>query len=147
MEHFWEKGVDIIKEKVTKQNFETWISPVRISSMDGAEVELSVPNRFFRDWLTDHYLGIIKESLSSIAGMQMNVRFIIDKTPAQGKKIVELPAPVVAPVLGNKVEQPPRYHPSLNPNYHFERFVVGPSNQFAHAAAVAVAEAPAKNYN
>ncbi|MGE5789380.1 MAG: chromosomal replication initiator protein DnaA [Syntrophaceae bacterium] len=147
MEHFWKKGVDIIKEKVTKQNFETWISPVRISSMDGSEVELSVPNRFFRDWLTDHYLDIIKESLSSIAGTQMNVRFIIDKTPAQGKKSVELPAPVVAPVLGNKVEQPPRYHPSLNPNYHFERFVVGPSNQFAHAAAVAVAEAPAKNYN
>lgn len=147
MEHFWKKSVDIIKEKVTKQNFETWISPVFISSMNGADVELSVPNRFFRDWLTDHYLGLIRESLSSISGMQMNVRFIIDKTPAQGKMAIEVQAPVASPVLGNKVGQPPKFHPSLNPNYHFERFVVGPSNQFAHAAAVAVAEAPAKNYN
>ncbi len=147
MENFWNKSIDIIKEKVTKQNFETWISPVRISSMDGPDVELSVPNRFFRDWLTEHYMGIIKESMSSVAGIPLNLRLIIDKTPLQGKKIVDLHVPVVAPSPNGKTERPPKFHPSLNTNYNFERFVVGPSNQFAHAAAVAVAEAPAKNYN
>ena len=133
MENFWNKSIDIIKEKVTKQNFETWISPVRISSMDGPDVELSVPNRFFRDWLTEHYLGIIKESLSFVAGVPLNLKLIIDKTPPQGKKVVEATVPVAAPSQNGRMERPPKFHPSLNTNYNFERFVVGPSNQFAHA--------------
>ena len=62
--------------------------------MDGPDVELSVPNRFFRDWLTEHYMGIIKESMSSVAGIPLNLRLIIDKSPLQGKKIVEAPVPV-----------------------------------------------------
>ena len=147
MEQFWKKSIELIREKVSKQNFETWISPVRISSRDGLDVELSVPNRFFRDWLTEHYMDIIKESLSSVAGTPLTVRFTIDRAPAPERKEEEPPKPAVIPSENGRNGQPPKFHPSLNPNYHFERFVVGPSNQFAHAAAVAVAEAPAKNYN
>ncbi len=147
MEQFWKNSVDLIKEKVSKQNFETWISPVRISSRDGVDVELSVPNRFFKDWLTEHYLEVIKESLSSVAGTPVTVRFTIERSSIPERKPEGAPKPPLKPVENGKNDQLTRYHPSLNPNYHFERFVVGPSNQFAHAAAVAVAEAPAKNYN
>ncbi len=147
MQYFWNKSVDIIKEKVTKQNFDTWISPVRILSLEASGVELSVPNRFFRDWLTDHFMDIIKESVSSVAGVPMTVRFNIDKVPIQGKPAVSEPVPAERLKSLEQTEITNKIHPSLNPNYNFERFVVGPSNQFAHAAAVAVAEAPAKNYN
>ena len=147
MEYFWKKSVDIIKEKVTKQNFDTWISPVRIISLEASGVELSVPNRFFRDWLTDHFMDVIKDSLSSVAGVPMTVRFSIDKISVPAKPTVSDPRPADIPKNSEQAELSVRIHPSLNPNYNFERFVVGPSNQFAHAAAVAVAEAPAKNYN
>jgi len=147
LQYFWNKSVDIIKEKVTKQNFDTWINPVRIVSLEASGVELSVPNRFFRDWLTDHFIDIIKESVSSVAGVPMAVRFSIDKAPAQGKPSASQPVPVERQKNLEQAEIANKIHPSLNPNYNFERFVVGPSNQFAHAAAVAVAEAPAKNYN
>jgi len=147
LQYFWNKSIDIIREKVTKQNFDTWISPVRILSLEASGVELSVPNRFFRDWLTDHFMDVIKESVSSVAGVPMTVRFSIDRVPIQGKPAVSEPVPVERLKNLEQAEITNKIHPSLNPNYNFERFVVGPSNQFAHAAAVAVAEAPAKNYN
>jgi chromosomal replication initiator protein len=151
LEQFWKKSIDIIKEKVTKQNFETWISPVRISAMDGPDVKLCVPNRFFRDWLTDHYMDLIKESVSSVAGTPLSVKFIIDQmSSVQEWKNPREPVesrPVIAKKSVEKTTPMKRVHPSLNPNYNFDRFVVGPSNQFSHAAAVAVAESPAKNYN
>lgn len=147
MESFWKKSVEIIREKVTKQNFDTWISPVRISSLEASGVELSVPNRFFRDWLTEHFMDVIKDSVSSVSGVPMTVRFNIDNTPVQARPDVSDSAQVDRQKPAEPAIPSNRIHPSLNLNYNFDRFVVGPSNQFAHAAAVAVAEAPAKNYN
>ncbi|HQL90275.1 MAG TPA: chromosomal replication initiator protein DnaA [Syntrophales bacterium] len=147
MDAFWKKSVDIIKEKVTKQNFDTWISPVRINALEASGVELSVPNRFFRDWLAEHFMDVIKDSVSSVSGVPMSIRFVIDKTPVQGRPPVSESVQTERLKNSEPSDLANRVHPSLNMNYNFERFVVGPSNQFAHAAAVAVAEAPAKNYN
>lgn len=147
MESFWKKSIDIIREKVTKQNFDTWISPVRINSLEPSGVELSVPNRFFRDWLTEHFMDVIRDSVSSVSGVPMTVRFSIDKAPLPMRSAVSEPAHSDRPKNVEPADPANRIHPSLNLNYNFDRFVVGPSNQFAHAAAVAVAEAPAKNYN
>ena len=132
---------------MTKQNFDTWISPVRMVSREAAGVELSVPNRFFRDWLTDHFMDVIKDSISSVAGVAMTVRFSVDRVPVQRKPAASESVPAERLMSIEPMETSIKIHPSLNPNYNFERFVVGPSNQFAHAAAVAVAEAPAKNGN
>lgn len=147
MESFWKKSIDIIKEKVTKQSFETWFNPVKIASLNGPNVELSVPNRFFRDWLIEHFMDVIRDSMFSVTGTPMNINFVIDSVPYLEKAPLANPAPVVRQNRAAQSEATVKFHPSLNPNYNFERFVVGPSNQFAHAAAVAVAEAPAKNYN
>ena len=148
MEHLWEKSLIFIKEKVTQQNLETWISPLKICALEGTSCQLSVPNKFFKDWLTENYMDVIKASVSKAAGLDMKISFVVDKS---------LPEKVVVPDERETETQrrPPkkgdmtrlRIHQSLKPNYSFDRFVVGPSNQFAHAAALAVAEQPASNYN
>jgi len=143
----WEKTIKIIKEKISQHNFDTWIRPIQISALDGEFVQLRVPNRFFRDWLIDNYLPLIREAMKSEAGIPFQVDFVIDQENNQiddvesksGASSSEKSAP----------KRPPRMraNSSLNANYSFDRFVVGASNQFAHAASVAVAEQPAKNYN
>ncbi|MCX5835005.1 MAG: chromosomal replication initiator protein DnaA [Deltaproteobacteria bacterium] len=148
MEHIWEKSLIFIKEKVTQQNFETWISPLKICALEGTTCQLSVPNKFFKDWLTENYTDIIKASVSKANGMDMKVAFVVDKSPPE-KAVVpderEAETHKKPPQKGDITKL--RIHQSLKPNYSFDRFVVGPSNQFAHAAALAVAEQPASNYN
>jgi len=143
----WENIQKLIQEKVSKQNFETWIKPIRILSVDENQVSLAVPNRFFKDWLVENYHHTIRECLVNIIGYDTNVVFVI----AQGEiKVETVPATDVSdhqiPATAIKTTKI-QYHHTLNPNYSFERFVIGSSNQFAHAASIAVAEHPAKNYN
>ena len=133
----WEKSCKIIKEKVSPQNYETWIGPVKIASIEGKNINLSVPNKFFRDWLTENYLPVMRESLSGVMGIDASINFTI-----RDEKIN-----ITSEKIGKRKPSVKRVYPSLNPHYNFERFVVGSSNQFAHAASIAVAEQPAKNYN
>jgi chromosomal replication initiator protein len=140
----WDKSVNIIKNKMSHQNFDTWIRPIKVNLLEGNQIYLSVPNKFFKDWLMENYRSIITEVLSSVAGVELVINFTIsedggslvpkgqlpDKTMPSSKKPIRI-----------------KTHASLNQGYNFERFVVGASNQFAHAAAVSVAEQPAKNYN
>jgi chromosomal replication initiator protein len=74
----WDKTVKIIKDKVSQQNFDTWIRPIRIAAIEGDQVHLSVPNRFFRDWLVENYLSLIRESMKSETGVRFHVEFVID---------------------------------------------------------------------
>jgi chromosomal replication initiator protein len=143
----WEKTVKIIKEKLSQQNFETWIRPIRISTMESDQVHLAVPNRFFRDWLIENYVELIRESMKAAAGVPFQVEFLVEQEnrpdgegyPVETKNFVEKNPPQKASRT--------KAHATLNPNYCFERFVVGACNQFAHAASMAVADQPAKNYN
>jgi len=143
----WEKSLQIIKEKVSQQNFETWIRPIKISSMEGNNITLNVPNKFFKDWLIENYHSVIKETLASLAGIDLKVDLQIaqeiKKSQSSVRRHGEHPEKTRTP---SKAVRSGINH-SLNPHYSFERFVVGPCNQFAHAASVAVAEQPAKNYN
>jgi chromosomal replication initiator protein len=143
----WEKTVKIIKEKVSQQNFETWIRPIRLSVMEGDQVHLSVPNRFFRDWLVENYLSMIRESMKSETGVPFHIEFVIEQENNQNQSVGESgEAPAIEKIAPKKPSRS-RVHSSLNVNYSFDRFVVGACNQFAHAASAAVAEQPAKNYN
>jgi chromosomal replication initiator protein len=143
----WDKTVKIIKEKISQQNFETWIRPIRIATMEGNLVHLSVPNRFFRDWLVENYIPLIRESMKSETGVPFQVEFVIENEnnqyPVAGESYEAPAGEKTAPKKSSRA----RVYSSLNVNYCFERFVVGASNQFAHAASSAVAEQPAKNYN
>lgn len=146
METIWLESTKIIKDNITKQNFETWIKPIKIVSLEDNTVTLSVPNRFFRDWIVDNYYSLICDAISTITATAVAVSFSIQKSFDDGS--ASLKAPVSAE--GEPRERSPspqRLQSSLNPHYSFERFIVGASNQFAHAAARSVAEQPAHNYN
>jgi chromosomal replication initiator protein len=147
LDELWDKALKIIKEKVSQQNFETWIRPIHITALEGNQASMAVPNRFFRDWLIENYLDLLRESIQSAAGVTMEVDFMVeadvrrDAAKGQGGN-----PPVTAKSTAKKPSRT-SINATLNPNYSFDRFVVGASNQFAHAASVAVADQPAKNYN
>jgi len=143
----WDKTVKILKEKVSQHNFDTWIRPLRITAMEGDSVQLRVPNRFFRDWLVENYLPLIRESLKSETSIPFQVNFVIEQEAGPTQEIVKSSGTPISEKTAPKRPSRGRAHSSLNANYSFDRFVVGSCNQFAHAASVAVAEQPAKNYN
>jgi chromosomal replication initiator protein len=143
----WDKTLKILKEKVSQQNFETWIRPIRIMELEGNHARMAVPNRFFRDWLIENYLDLLRESMKSVAGVAMEVELMVEadsRHDAADGQERNTPVPEKSTV---KKSSRTKINSTLNPHYSFDRFVVGASNQFAHAASVAVADQPAKNYN
>ena len=91
METVWDKATKIIQEKVSRQNFDTWIKPVRIVSMEDKRIQLAVPNRFFRDWLMDNYLSMIKNSLQNVTGVNVDIDFKLSKEKEKSVEIASLP--------------------------------------------------------
>ena len=128
-----------LKDRLGEQNFQTWIKPTKLISLEGERIVLEVPNNFFRDWLKDHYLEIMETAGSRLVGRQLQVTFTISHHPYQ---------PEIEPGVPPAQQQPAVLQISnLNLKYSFDRFVVGACNQFAHAATMAVANAPGKAYN
>jgi chromosomal replication initiator protein len=144
VEAVWDKTTKIIQDKLSKQNFDTWIRPIKIVAMEDKCVQLAVPNKFFKDWILDNYFLTIKNSLQNIVGIEVDVEFLLskdkEKKPESSSKARENSKNTSEAVRSKNLSP-------LNSNYTFERFVVGPCNQFAHAASIAVAKQPAKNYN
>jgi len=130
----WDELLPRIEQKVGSHSFATWFGPTRFVAQDGSRVTVRVPNPQFREWLAKNYRGVIDEALRETGSSQLDVVFECDPDPIRGDTPV---APDREPLVAS----------SLNPKYTFESFVVGSSNQFAHAAARAVAEIPSKSYN
>ncbi len=147
MESVWDKATKIIQDKVTKQNFDTWIKPIKIVAMEDKCIQLAVPNKFFKDWLMDNYLSMIKNTLHSVIGIGVDIDFILSRDKEKKPEAAVLPFEQDRNHIGNSHPGRNKNISFLNGNYTFDRFVVGPSNQFAHAASIAVAKQPAKNYN
>jgi chromosomal replication initiator protein len=143
----WEKSLHIIKDKVSQQNFDTWIRPIKISSLEGSNLTLHVPNKFFKDWLMENYHAVIKEALTSIAGIDLKVDLQIALDAKKSQSSTRRAGDHQEKTRSPKKSVRSGTNQSLNQHYAFDRFVVGPCNQFAHAASVSVAEQPAKNYN
>jgi len=143
----WGKSLHVIKDKVSQQNFDTWIRPIKISSMEGSIITLNVPNKFFKDWLMENYHAVIKEALTSIAGIDLKVDLQIALDAKKSQSSIRRAGDHQEKTRSPKKSVRSGTNQSLNQHYSFHRFVVGPCNQFAHAASVAVAEQPAKNYN
>ena len=140
MAELWSQAVTEIKERIGRHNYETWIKPIGFVSRNKNEICLDVPNKFFRDWLTEHYLTQLQEILSTLAKHDVKVVFEINEKTSR-QTIVE---------KGLKRDERDRVQRStsnLVPKYTFQNFVVGASNQFAHAACFAVANQPGEHYN
>jgi chromosomal replication initiator protein len=141
MEHLWNKVIDSLKERVGQQNFDIWIKPISFVSLNQESVELEVPNRFFREWINEHYASHIQETFSKLTEQSCTLHFRI-KSDRGGR--LALPVQMVQKKEGPAAAPSPTL---FNPRYTFDHFVVGASNQFANAACLAVANLPAKNYN
>jgi chromosomal replication initiator protein len=128
-----------LRARLGEQNFQTWISPIRLTDWKDGVLTIEVPSKFFRDWLEEHYRGLIEETGRGIMNRPVAVNFLIGAHPPE---LTE--EPVARPA--HAVPGPLRLC-ELNPKYSFNRFVVGPCNSFAHAAALAVAQRPGKSYN
>jgi len=140
MPELWAEALTEIKERIGKQNFDAWIKPIRFAHRSKNEIVLEVPNKFFREWLTEHYLHDIESVLGAIGRNEVGVIFEInpklESQVAVSKNEKEL-----------ELEPPPRNKKNLVQKYTFENFVIGASNQFAHAACTAVANQPGEHYN
>ena len=136
----WNQVLSRIETKVNRHSFYTWFRPTVFVEDSGERVTIRVPNELFRDWLTKHYAEVINEAATEVQRDGIQIAFVIDGQTGKTVEKKEGKQPVVASPTGI----PSR---GLNPRYVFETFVVGSSNQFAHAASVAVAEAPSRSYN
>ena len=138
----WTQTLAFIQGKVPKQVFDTWFMPVRLQGIEDSTARVEVPNKFFGEWLGQHYGNLLAEALAAVRGEgEVSVAFVTSQK-VQGRE-----APPQAPPMRGPQPRRERRMVNLNPKYTFTSFVVGASNQFAHAASMAVAEAPARAYN
>lgn len=137
MEELWSKVAESIKERIGPQNFDIWIKPIQLISIDEENVVLEVPNRFYKEWVLEHYSIPIKETISLLTQKPCHLHFKIRNEKSFNKDSFSIPF----------MEETESITQKFNPKYSFSNFVVGASNQFANAACLAVANQPAKNYN
>ena len=137
--NLWDEILARVENKVSRYIFHTWFKPTRFLDREDDILTVLVPNDVFKQWLTRHYAGVIKEAADELGRPGTTISLVTDDAPTAAEPAVAAPLEPARPG-----PRPPAQHQQ---RYTFEEFVVGPSNQFAHAAARAVAEAPARSYN
>ncbi|HWD09991.1 MAG TPA: chromosomal replication initiator protein DnaA [Actinomycetota bacterium] len=148
-EQIWDGALDRIRDHVSTQIFQTWFLGIRPGQLQPNGLVLFVPSRFAKDWLEPRYLALISQSVATLAGTDIPIELQVDPDPATGAPAPR-PSPNGAPPPappGRPTGPPAASLPSLNARYVFDTYVIGASNRFAHAAALAVAESPAQAYN
>ena len=144
----WTQVLSRVEGKVNRHSFYTWFRPTSFSSDEGHSLRIRVPNNLFRDWLTKHYSGVLKEAVAEIDRPDTEIIFVTETIPEE--KSPEVAPPQSTPTDSNRRQEAPHSLPNtsgLNDRYSFDTYIVGPSNQFAHAACRAIAEAPSRSYN
>ena len=137
----WEEILFLIESKMTKQGFDTWFSSSRLLSFDGATMLIEVPSKFHRDWIKDKHWETLTEVIGEVT-KKGTIAIEFEVPPQEQQKKTARTEP-----KGEKQEFRPVRSGVLDKKYTFNTFVVGPSNQFAHASAMAVASAPGRAYN
>lgn len=152
----WAEICCILQESLSEELFDRWIAGIVPGERSRETFQLCVANDFYSTWLEENYVPMIGDAYRAVTGEDIRFKLTVDQHLTAAKtaaRPVKAEAPALAP-------EPPRTPPptsirqstssdrfSLNPRYVFETFVVGSSNDFAHAAAMAVAQTPAKAYN
>ncbi len=154
----WDRVLALLEERIQVRRFETWIRPIVPLQQEGGVCVLGVPGVFFAEWLGEHHQALIEETISTVLGEPFVVRFeVLDEgaipAPAvPGARSEEVQGheatatlPSADPLVGTRHGRPKRR--VLHSRHTFEEFVVGKSNDFAIAAALAVVEHPGVTYN
>lgn len=142
IDELWVATLEKIEEKISKPSFDTWLKNTKAVKLEENTIIISAPNDFARDWLENQYTKLISNVLAELTGAHLATKFIIPDIHAPADEVKAVPKPKTNVQNGN---EPPKT--MLNPKYTFDTFVIGAGNRFAHAASLAVAEAPAKAYN
>lgn len=141
----WDQILSRVETKVNRHSFYTWFKPTAFVADGGSSITVRVPNSLFKDWLTKHYSVVLSEALAEVRRSGASLVFVAEGAPLPPPLPDDPPPPAGEP--GPPIAVTPVTSGGLNPRYTFDTFIVGPSNQFAHAACRAVAEAPSRSYN
>ena len=149
MDGLWQNVEVRVRDRLGQVGFETWIAPLNFLGVDGRTVTIQAPNKFFRDWVNDRYLELLRQCLSDEAGMSIDVALVVEHQNGRQQAAPPPRPPATPPQVSSAVASTSNREgrTQLNPRYTFAEFVVGSSNQFAHAAALAVGNQPGEKYN
>jgi chromosomal replication initiator protein len=138
----WDDVLSTVRTQITETEFRTWFAQVRPLGISDGVFLLGVPHSFARDWIRNHFGEVIERALQDLGAPSPKIGFqVVAFHPSEQPDMFTQAANPSAPASAN------REAAALNPKYVFANFVVGPNNNLAHAAAVAIAEAPGKAYN
>ncbi|MCT4665913.1 MAG: chromosomal replication initiator protein DnaA [Flavobacteriales bacterium] len=153
-ENIWQSCLEFIRQNVSTQSFKTWFGPIHPLKLKGNVLHISVPSKFFYEWLEEHYVGILKEAITLQLGPEGKLVYSIssdkklksnnlENTPQnkKGKSIINQSKELV---MSNPFKAPMQidFDSQLNVNYRFDSFVEGNSNKLARSAGFAVAQRP-----
>jgi chromosomal replication initiator protein len=136
----WDDILEYVREKIPEVEFRTWFKQVRPLGIENGVFVIGVPHSFARDWLKNHYSPVLEHALKDLGAASPRVGFQVVSFPTTEQPDIFQPQ-----TAGD--DSSPVQRPRLNPKYVFSNFVVGPNNNLASAAALAVAEAPGRAYN
>jgi chromosomal replication initiator protein len=161
----WGRILHSLKGRLNQQTLDTWFSPIQFDSLDSSQhvLRLRAPNQDVKDWIVSNYGKVLAESLNEQRLSGYSVGWVVGKVPDWIPTDLNLPAvdPIItqsevttsvsaennSPAIITEHSATSLVEPSLSAKYTYESFVVGSCNQFAHAASLAVAEAPGRTYN
>jgi len=159
----WDSGSTALRAQLAEGTWNTWFREVRPVRCDGAILVLAVPNAVACERIRSSYTGLLTDLLHDATGRDLAVELVVDTAPRRDDPVVmtpppppetptvaSTPSPVTTPgsgLLPSASDESPAPWTALSPRYTFDQFVIGASNRFAHAAALSVAENPARSYN
>ncbi len=140
----WEKLSLALKPQVSPDTFKRWFSAVTLVQATSDALTFSVPNNIYQFWIESNHISALQSAITSVLGSPREVKFC---PPASGLAEIEVVSDVEVEIPDRKPESKSSGQLGLNPRNNFETFVVGPNNEIAHAASLAVAQFPARTYN
>jgi chromosomal replication initiator protein len=146
LNQIWDKTLNIMKGEMSEVSFNTWIKSCEPIYMDSDTIKFSVPNDFTKDIIEKRYKTLFVQAIKLVSSKKYNIEFLIQSELQQENEISTKPNKEESSNI-SVVSVNDEMSATLNPKYTFDSFVIGNSNRFAHAASLAVAEAPAKAYN
>jgi chromosomal replication initiator protein len=146
-EKIWTLAQEHLRSKLSADTYNMWFASLRAGAIDNSHVTLEAANEFCEVWLKDNYLSLLQDAVAIAAGRQLQIKFKSTSGTVPGNV-----APAAAPAKSKSLvtvhdRAVVNGEPHFNPKNTFDSFVVGNNNNFAYAAAKAVAEAPGKSYN
>ena len=151
LDTLWEEVLEQLQNQLSRPTFETWIKTATAESLDDRALTIRTPTPFARNWLQKYYLQAISQAVSAVLGDDIAIQIVATRSE-EGSESVD-PAAFLPPAEAIKTAPAPAAEmvrtrsAELNPKYTFSRFVVGQNNRMAHAASLAVAESPGREFN